>query len=171
MGAGGVSRRRLRGACILVGVPLLVVALWNPVAAVTGLGDAGAPQLSGVRLAAELMQGTAESEVGRTLGGGLREEDDVPAWFSQEVLALKGAREIQANKDWSVVGFQRDGPSEEALDWIAAEVLSRGWQVMESGVAGTVTGTKEEGRCRWMAISCTAVGDATCVVVQLPAAL
>lgn len=171
MGAGGVSRRRLRGACALVGALLLVVALWNPVATVTGLGDAGAPQLSGARLAVGLMRGNAESELDCALGGGLREEDDVPAWFSQEVLALKGAREIQANKDWSVVGFQRDGSPEEALDWIAAEMLSHGWQVMESGVAGTVTGTKKEGRCRWMAISCTAVGDATCVVVQLPAAL
>ena len=172
MGALSLAHGRLARACALVGTPLVVLALWNPLAATIEGGDGGGdvPHLSGVQAAADLVGGAEASDIAFPANGGTQDGSEAPEWFAREAVSLDGARELHANADWSVVGFERDGPPGDVLASLTAEALSKGWKMAESGAAGTVTGTKEEGRCRWMAISCTAVGEETCVVVQLPGA-
>lgn len=170
MGASAcVLRARRRRALALVAAPLVVLALWNPVGDIAVPARHSATRLSGWQFAAGLLHEEG-SQAERSVVESVREREEAPEWFSREVFSLDDVRDIRANDDWTVVGFVRDDAPEEALDGLAAEALSRGWQVAESGVAGTVTGKKDEGRCRWMAISCTAVGGATCIVVQLPGA-
>lgn len=140
-----VARRRLGCACVLIAIPLLVVALWNPLVESAGGGEV---------LSADAC---------------LRQEGEVPPWFAEEVLDVGGARELRANEDWSVVSFVVDGEREAVASMLATDMESRGWMLMESGREGALTGVKEGGRCPWMALSCTEVGEMVCVVVQVPA--
>ena len=75
---------------------------------------------------------------------GLRAAWEAPNWFAEEVVDVNGREELRANDDWSVVSFVEEGD-------------------------GVWTGVKEGGRCSWLALSCTRVGDALCAVLQVNA--
>ncbi|MEC4295373.1 hypothetical protein [Adlercreutzia shanghongiae] len=140
-----VDRHRLGRACLLVVVPLLAIALW---------GSIVEPEGGEEPLSAEAC---------------LRQEGEAPAWFVEEVLDVGGTQELRANGDWSVVSFVAEGERCAVASALAADLESRGWMLMESGQEGVLTGVKEGGRCPWMALSCTEVGEMVCVVVQVPA--
>ena len=83
---------------------------------------------------------------------GLRAAWEAPNWFAEEVVDVNGREELRANDDWSVVSFVEEGDG-----------------LVASGQEGVWTGVKEGGRCSWLALSCTWVGDVLCVVLQVNA--
>lgn len=140
---GAVWRRRLAGALVLVLAPLLVLGLWQP-----------AEQ-------AQEMPGKLSADVG------LRSVREAPAWFAEEVIDVAERDELRANGDWSVVSFtDKEGIFESS---VIRDLEEKGWAVVFSGQEGVWTGVKEGGRCSWLALSCTKVGDTTCVVLQVDA--
>lgn len=145
MGAGKTWRRRFGCALALVLAPLLVLALGQP------MGEAmlpGAP-------------GEFEPDVG------LRAAWEAPNWFAEEVVDVDGREELRANDDWSVVSFVEEGDG--LPNRLVGELEERGWALVASGQEGVWTGVKEGGRCSWLALSCTWVGDVLCVVLQVNA--
>ena len=96
-----------------------------------------------------------------------RRADEAPAWVEEEIVALRTVGELKATDDWSVLGFTLGEDVAGARSWLAAQLEERGWLLMEAGIEGTATAVKEDGRCTWLLFSCTAVGEDTCVVMQL----
>ena len=90
-----------------------------------------------------------------------------PNWFAEEVVDVNGREELRANDDWSVVSFVEEGDG--LPDRLVGELEGRGWALVASGQEGVWTGVKEGGRCSWLALSCTRVGDALCAVLQVNA--
>ena len=78
-----------------------------------------------------------------------------------------GREERRANDDWSVVSFVEEGDG--LPDRLVGELEGRGWALVASGQEGVWTGVKEGGRCSWLALSSTWVGDVLCVVLQVNA--
>ena len=149
MGAGRLWRRRLGCALALVLAPLVVLAVGQSAVEATTPRAPGAFE----ELAADV---------------GLRTAQEAPGWFVEEVVDVDGREELRANGDWSVVSFIAGG--EGALpDTLVRELEGRGWALLASGQEGVWTGVKEGGRCSWLALSCTKMGDALCVVLQVDA--
>jgi len=98
---------------------------------------------------------------------GLRAAWEAPNWFAEEVVDVNGREELRANDDWSVVSFVEEGDG--LPDRLVGELEGRGWALVASGQEGVWTGVKEGGRCSWLALSCTWVGDVLCVVLQVNA--
>ncbi len=172
-----VQQRRLARACLLIGAGLVVLALWNPVTQSAGAAQGAAPAFSGLALMEQVLASgqtpeaaVASAELDAIEAHEARSPSEAPAWFGEEVASLATVRDLRANDDWSVVGFTLDGQSASALAWMREQLEERSWSLVESGVEGTLTGTKEGGRCSWLLFSCTEVGKETCVVVQVPAA-
>lgn len=144
MGAG--KSRRLVRALTIVLVPLALLTLCRP---------AAAPVESAEELSAE---------------AGLRSADQAPDWFAEEVTEVAGRSELRATDDWSVVSYVAEEEAALAVAALVGDLEDRGWTLVESGREGIGTGVKEGGRCSWLAFSCTSVGEATCVVLQVAAA-
>lgn len=144
MGAGK-PRRRLARALVIVLVPLALLALCQPVAELPGGGE---------KLSSE---------------AGLCAANGAPDWFIEEVTEVAGRGELRANDDWSVVSYVAEEEAALAAAALVDDLEERGWTLVESGREGIGTGVKEGGRCSWLAFSCTSVGDATCVVIQVVA--
>lgn len=98
---------------------------------------------------------------------GLRATREAPGWFVEEVVDVDGREELRANDDWSVVSFVEEGDG--LPNRLVGELEERGWTLVASGQEGVWTGVKEGGRCSWLALSCTWVGDVLCVVLQVNA--
>lgn len=140
---GAVWRRRLVGALVLVLAPVAALGLWQPVAR------------------------TQETPVELSAEAGLSSAREAPAWFVEEVIDMAGREELRANGDWSVISFmESEGVSGSS---VIRDLEERGWAVVFSGQEGVWTGVKEGGQCSWLSLSCTKVGDATCVVLQVGA--
>ncbi|MFR5091436.1 MAG: DUF192 domain-containing protein [Adlercreutzia equolifaciens] len=73
------------------------------------------------------------------------------------MVDVDGREELRANDDWSVVSFVEEGDG--LPDRLVGELEGRGWALVASGQEGVWTGVKEGGRCSWLALSCTWVGD------------
>ncbi|MCR2035204.1 hypothetical protein [Adlercreutzia mucosicola] len=173
------QRRRLVRALGVLGLCLAVVAAEPVFRALSG-GDADvAPLFSGAAVADAALASSgddAATAIDRALAGSAfgdgarRTASEAPPWFSEEVLSLEGVRDLRANEDWSVVGFSVSGDLDDALDQIRDQCEERGWTLVESGAVGSFTAVKEGGRVPWLLFSCIAVGEETCVVLQVPAA-
>lgn len=131
-------------------------------------------QMTGAEVVQELFVGADSSH--RGLLADLADEaagikcvsgDDAPVWFSEEVLAIEGAAAVYALEDWSLVGFSLSRSSEDALEFLGKALESNGWQVVPSGVEGTVTGVKQGGEVSWLSLSCVPGSNATSVVIQV----
>lgn len=172
-----IQQRRLARACLLIGAGFAALALWNPVVQNAGIAQGAVPTFSGRALMGQVLTleqerdaSVVSAELDAVEAHGARSPSEAPAWFEEEVVSLEAVRNLHANDDWSVVGFVLDGQSASALAWMKEQLEGRSWSLVESGVAGTLTGTKEGGRCSWLLFSCTEIGKETCVVVQVPAA-
>ena len=105
--------------------------------------------------------------LGQPMGEAMRAAWEAPNWFAEEVVDVNGREELRANDDWSVVSFVEEGDG--LPDRLVGELEGRGWALVASGQEGVWTGVKEGGRCSWLALSCTRVGDALCAVLQVNA--
>lgn len=168
-----VEARRLRRACLLVTAFVVVIALWNPVAATVGWGPERAPALSGRAFVEKALEtpGTepfdglsAAAEVKR------RDRKEAPAWFAQEVVSLENVYDVMAEDAWSIVGFSQRGLAPDVEAHLRSELEEHGWVLMESGTEGLVTGIKEGGNCQWLWMSTAGIGEEVSVVVQVSGA-
>lgn len=144
MGAGKTWRRRFGCALALVLAPLLALALGQP------MGEAMLPGAPGSLSPTSVCARRGCSQLVRRGSG-----------------CVDGREELRANDDWSVVSFVEEGdglPIASLASWRDA-----GWALVASGQEGVWTGVKEGGRCSWLALSCTWVGDVLCVVLQVNA--
>lgn len=172
------QRRRLAGALGVVGLCMAVVVA-EPVSRTLGGDDATAGSLFSGEAVADAALALSEEDAASALDRVLGEEthgsaamqlaSEAPPWFSEEVFPLAGISDLRANEDWSVVGFSLPGAPEEVLGWVRGQCEERGWTLVESGAVGSCTAVKEGGRVPWLLFSCTAVGEETCVVLQVPA--
>lgn len=131
-------------------------------------------QMTGAEVVQELFadadlphQGMLGKLAGETAGITCVSGGDVPAWFSEEVLALESTAAVYALEDWSLVGFPLSQTPEDALEFLGKALESNGWQVVPSGVEGTVTGVKEGGEVSWLSLSCVPGSNATSAVIQV----
>lgn len=172
-----VQRNRRVRAMAMVAAALMVLGLWDPVEnAITGRSSESSA-FSGAAMAGEVAAQTLLAEEGahgpaalegieRAFG---RDRADVPPWFEEEVFSLSIAEELRANEDWSVVGFASDRSCDEVRAWAENRLRDTGWVIAESGMEGSMSAIKEEGRAAWLLFSCRLVGGKTCVVVQVAA--
>ena len=87
--------------------------------------------------------------------------------FMAEAGVPSGAYEVRASADGSVVGCVMDADEEASLDAVRKTLSSKSWQgVLLSGVTGA-TFVKQSGGLRWILVTCTQAGQATCVVYRL----
>lgn len=169
-----VQQARLMRAVLLLGVGLALLLL-VPSPREGSEGTAGPPLLSGRAFADAIVSGDGREGGSGDAVGALdaavgRGSGEVPPWFAEEVLPLEGVGEIRALDDWSVVGFSAETDVATVREWARSELESRGWTLMETGTEMYLTGIKEGGRCSWVALSCTQVGDEVSIVVQVPVA-
>ncbi|MDO4290911.1 MAG: hypothetical protein Q4C41_06760 [Eggerthellaceae bacterium] len=170
----GVQKRRARRALAVV------AALAALLACACFLGDVGGRKSAasgegsfaggGFAYAEALIESASSGSDVDLEGLGVREVRDAqeaPSWFVDEVLSLEGACGVMALDDWSVVGFSTEETADEALARRTQEMQGKGWFGYESGIEGVVTFTKGEGACTWAMLSCTQVGDETSVVVRV----
>ena len=165
-----VQAKRLLRAALILGIAFVV--LGATAAAEQRETAAAAQPFSGEAFARSLVDGeeaAAENSIAALDAAVGREAREVPAWVSEEVLSLDGATEIRALDDWSLIGFTLPGEAEAVQAQVAAELEGRGWALVETGAGASLSGVKKGGRCSWLLLNCTAVGDETCIVVQLPA--
>lgn len=172
-----VQRNRRVRAMAMVAAALMVLGLWNPVEnAITGHSSESSA-FSGAVMAGEVATQTLFAEEGTRGSAALegiehtfgRDRADAPSWFEEEVLSLEAVEELRANDDWSVVGFASDRSCDEVRTWAENRLRGKGWVIAESGVEGSMSAIKEEGRATWLLFSCRLVGGKTCVVVQVAA--
>lgn len=172
-----VSGKRSLRALALIGVVMVVLAVWQPVEDAMVGQEYAAASFSGTSVAESVWDrvrwGTDGQEATDALlpilGEGTAPQE-APLWFSNEVFSLEGFEDVRANDSWTVVGFSFDGSVNEALTWGRCQLEENGWTVVESGVEGALTAAKEGGRVSWLLLSGTGAGDQTCVVVQVPTA-
>lgn len=167
-----VDKKRALRACLLVALLFLVLAGWGQVQTVSGPA-ARAPALSGRAFALGALEASPEESFDGLASARMREKlssREAPAWFEEEVFSLEDEEEVMADESWSVVGFTREGSAAEVATEVACQLRQHGWTMVESGVAGSATGVKEGGRCQWLWLSCTAVGEEVSVVVQVSGA-
>lgn len=170
-----VERRRALRALACVATLLAVVALWNP--AVRGgqqLGLLPQPEagLSAKKFVDEALQASNEAGFDGCAAAGViaAEVGEPPPWFAEEVLDIGGVPGLQANEDWSVVGFEAAGDLSSVVEDLSAQLERRGWVIVESGAPGVLSGVKEKGVCQWLWLGGTSTGEGVSVVVQTAAA-
>lgn len=170
-----VEKGRTLRALACVAALLAVVALWNP--AVKGgqqLGLLPQPEagLSAKEFVDEALQ--APDATGfdgcEAAGVAMTNAGEPPPWFAEEVLDIGGAPGLQANEDWSVVGFEAAGDLSSVVEELSAQLERRGWVIVESGAPGVLSGVKEKGVCQWLWLGGTSIGEEVSVVVQTAAA-
>lgn len=165
-----VETRRLRRACLLVAAFVVVIALWNPVAATVGWGPEPAPALSGRTFVEKALEASdAQPFDGLSAAAEVRrcDREEAPAWFAQEVFSLEDAYDVMAEDAWSIVGFSQRGLASDTEGRLRGELEEHGWVLMESGTEGLVTGIKEGGNCQWLWMSTAGIGEEVSVVVQV----
>lgn len=119
------------------------------------------------RIWQEMSSGKSFEEALGTMGISSLEPERIPGWFDEEVLPAAYLKEAFGNEDLSLIGFTVTADRDSACEEMKGSLERRGWLSCESGIAGTYTLMKEKGACRWMMLSCTAVGDATSVVLHI----
>lgn len=174
-GCAVVERRRALRALAWVAALLAVVALWSP--AVRGgqqLGLLPQPEagLSAKEFVDEALQAPEEAGFDGCAAAGVATADtgEPPPWFAEEVLDVDGARNLRANEDWSVAGFEVAGDLSSVMGNLSVQLEGRGWVIVESGAPGVLSGVKEKGVCQWLWLGGTSTGEETSVVVQTAAA-
>lgn len=174
-----VPTKRRRRALLGLGAVLAVLGLAGvaaPSAEPAGAGVGFSGRAYAERLIAEsgrAAQGLPSAEglesPATAFAGTVRSAGAAPSWVSEEIASLDVVQEVRATDDWSVMGFTLETDAAGAQAWMTAQLEERGWVLIDTGVEGSATAVKEGGRRPWLLFSCTTVGDAACIVVQVPA--
>ena len=154
--ASGAGRRFARAL-------LIVAALVAACCAVDAVLEAARPGVlpSAIREGMGV-QGAAEQ-------GNADGQPALPEGFAQEVADLSGAQDVQVAAGGAVVGFTEQGAAADVFAGLAERLAGKGWAPIGSGRDDCGTFVKQDGRFTWMFASCSQVGDAVAVVLQLPA--
>ena len=168
-----VRRRRLIGAFAIVVCAVLVAP------AMSLAIEKGASAKAAVRTAADnnadqdAMPGLSDDWKKDPLAALDRIEADVaaagqpPDAFLAEAGFPAGAYEVRANAYGNVVGCVVDADEDTSFDAVCEVLEAKGWRgVSLSGVTGA-TFVKQSGSLRWMLVTCTQAGEATCIVYRL----
>ena len=159
----GKQARRAVGAALAISGLCAVIAVTG--SATGAVEDEVRRSFSGRAYAEQLIDADGEM-AGETPAAG-RDVRDAPPWVEAEVADLAGVEELRATDDWSTIGFSRETDATVECEWLEDQLIRRGWTLAKTGVEGTLTGVKEEGRCSWLWFSATTVGGETCVVIQV----
>lgn len=90
--------------------------------------------------------------------------NDLPEGFDDEI-ALSGDSNLAVSSDGRTIGFTMDVSVSDAMDSIRTSLEEKGWTYVPSNHDSVATFVKEEGLYRWLAVTCTAVGDSSSVVL------
>lgn len=162
--------RRALGAVLAVAVCIALV----PVSGMLGAWVGGGGQA--LRLAGALANSTEDpnQQVQRMLQGeGALDDAEQGASLAQAApllaeqgLGALGQEDVRVGAQGRVVGFSLPGAPAGAFECISQELQKTGWRAVPSGQECCGTFVKEEGRLKWMLISCANAGEEASVVVQ-----
>lgn len=102
-------------------------------------------------------------------GAGLAEvaSDQVPDWFTREVLAVRDGWRVCATKEWDVVDIGCEGALQPMRAEVEEQFAARGWMKCPTGVEGQDTYMKDEGACTWMMAGFSETGGAADAVLRI----
>ncbi len=103
-------------------------------------------------------------EAQKSLGAYRKSLGDLPPWFHEELLSLQageriGIEDCYMDATESIVSFTSKCDCQKLQSLLEGELRGNGWIAYESGYEGCMSFTKEGGRCRWVLLSCVAIGE------------
>lgn len=170
-----VSRRRLAKALAIT------MTLVFCVPAVEALADAGSTQgadfgsgvaafegsrYEGISARTLIGQGDAFSFLARLEEATSSNEPVLPQAFELEVDLPRRYRDLRATDDGRVIGCVVDAPVSAVEQDIRSRMPAKGWSEVPLGSVEGSTYVKSGGRCSWVLVTYTQVGDATNVVYR-----
>jgi hypothetical protein len=90
--------------------------------------------------------------------------NELPEAFDEEI-GLQGDSPLAVSSNGRTIGFTRVGTSAEVMSSIQSDLESKGWVYVASGQDSAATFVKDEGKFRWLAVTCVTVGDEVSVVL------
>ena len=93
--------------------------------------------------------------------------EEVPAWFCEELFSTKDYADVKVSNEGALVGFTMEESPHVAFALLSAKLEQAGWSLIESGISGSGSFSKNKGECRWAWVSCTNVANSSSVVVQV----
>lgn len=89
-----------------------------------------------------------------------------PEGFEGEAFRLDAREDVRVDEENGLVGFSCYGEVDEVLVSLEGELKASGWKSVSSGNEGWESFVKNEGRYRWMFVTCVDVGESVSVVVR-----
>lgn len=164
--AGAQASRAWKAAAITL---MLVIAA--PVANVLiggGVGPAAEAEVAAEGIRARDLVGAGDpfEALLELEGVAGRSRFELPPWFEEEVGLPPDCRDVRADPCAGVMGCVVDGSSDRVFAGVRQGMQDAGWRVVPIGGVDGATFVKEEGRCRWVMVTCTQVGEATSIVYR-----
>lgn len=88
----------------------------------------------------------------------------LPTWFAEELFDETQAEDMYANETETVFGLNVSKNPTAVFRDICTSMESKGWIRIESGINHCSTFIRETGSPSWALVSCTSVGNSTCIV-------
>ena len=162
---------RLIRASVLVGVcafafPAMSMAIGQGAAVASGMGDNALPASAGLD-ACSIDWGRDPYAALDRLEELTAEDSHLPGLFLQESGFPSDAYELHSDASGMVVGCSLDAPRNEALAAVCDVLAANGWACVPLQGTGGAVFVKQEGRLRWMLVTCLQIGDSTSVVYRI----
>lgn len=164
-------RARRAAGWVIAFLLVLGGALALSQAAEQGDADSLVLRTNGSSLVEALMRGEGDEGLDARIleGAGLMRFDaaEAPEWFVEELFDPASFGWGIAMQDWGLVGFSCEEEGDEVRTAIACALEQRGWEGCEEDAKSARTLFKQEGRCRWLAISYAHGESATNIVLHI----
>ncbi|MDO4501795.1 MAG: hypothetical protein Q4D06_01305 [Coriobacteriia bacterium] len=121
------------------------------------------PEGDPVREVVDIMAGEDQVVAG---GGAAGSADQVAPLLVEEGFVPAKACDVRIGGQGRVVGFSLPGSAADAFARMATGLEEAGWTTVPSGQDVCGTFVKEDGRLRWLLVSCSDAGGSASVVIQ-----